>query len=187
MINIRNTIRISNKKTSLDGGFFLPSRLVSFYSGYFLLFQLFRFLIFSVHFYRFEMDSHMGICAEVLLQFCFYMSSMFMRLIERERTRHADMHFYRNLVSDATGTQVMNLSHSLFFICNLQDFIFLSLRKTGIRQFLYRLHHQSPGSLDDEGTHDDGCKRIEHRPLSPRMMAPPIPNIVPILDKASLR
>lgn len=39
------------------------------YSGYFLLFQLFRFLIFSVHFYRFEMDSHMGICTEVLLQF----------------------------------------------------------------------------------------------------------------------
>ena len=71
MINIRNTIRISNKKTSLDGGFILPSRLVSFYSDYFLLFQLFRFLIFSVHFYRFEMDSHMGICTEVLLQFCF--------------------------------------------------------------------------------------------------------------------
>ena len=71
MINIRNTIRISNKKTSLDGGFFLPLRLVSFYSGYFLLFQLFRFLIFSIHFYRFEMDSHMGICTEMLLQFCF--------------------------------------------------------------------------------------------------------------------
>jgi TonB family protein len=117
MINIRNTIRISNKKTSLDGGFFLPSRLVSFYSGYFLLFQLFRFLIFSVHFYRFEMDSHMGICTEVLLQFCFYMSSMLMCLIKRKRTRHADVHLYRNLVSDATGTQVMNLSHSLFFIC----------------------------------------------------------------------
>ena len=127
MINIRNTIRISNKKTSLDGGFFLPSRLVSFYSGYFLLFQLFRFLIFSVHFYRFEMDSHMGICTEVLLQFCFYVSSMLMRLIKRERTRHADVHLYRNLVSDATGTQVMNLSYSLLFICNLQDFIFLSL------------------------------------------------------------
>ena len=87
MINIRNTIRISNKKTSLDGGFFLPSRLVSFYSGYFLLFQLFRFLIFSIHFYRFEMDSHMGICTEVLLQFYFYMSSMLMRLIKRKRTR----------------------------------------------------------------------------------------------------
>jgi len=165
MINIRNTIRISNKKTSLDGGFFLPSRLVSFYSGYFLLFQLFRFLIFSVHFYRFEMDSHMGICTEVLLQFCFYMSSMLMCLIKRERTRHADVHFYRNLVSDATGTQVMNLSHSLLFVRNLQDFIFLRFRKTGIRQFFHRLHHQSPGSLDDEGTHDDGCKRIEHRPF----------------------
>ena len=32
------------------------------------------------------MDSHMGICAEVLLQFCFYMSSMLMRLIKRKRT-----------------------------------------------------------------------------------------------------
>lgn len=165
MINIRNTIRISNKIMSLDGGFFLPSRLVSFYSGYFLLFQLFRFLIFSVHFNRFEMDSHMGICAEVLLQFCFYMSSMLMRLIKRKRTRHADMHFYRNLVSDATGTQVMNLSNPLLFVRNLQDFIFLSFWKTGIRQFFHRLHHQSPGSLDNEGTHDDGCKRIEHRPL----------------------
>ena len=30
----------------------------------FLFFQLFRFLIFSVHFNRFEMDSHKGICAE---------------------------------------------------------------------------------------------------------------------------
>lgn len=58
-----------------------------------------------------------------------------MRLIKRKRTRHTDVHFYRNLVSDATGTQVMNLSHSLFFICNLQDFIFLSFWKTGIRQF----------------------------------------------------
>ena len=55
------------------------------YSGYFLLFQLFRFLIFSVDFYRFEMDSHMGICAEVLLQFYFYMSSMLMRLIKRKK------------------------------------------------------------------------------------------------------
>ena len=111
------------------------------------------------------MDSHMGICAEVLLQFCFYMSSMLMRLIKRKRTRHADMHFYRNLVSDATGTQVMNLFYSLFFICNLQDFIFLSFWKTGIRQFFHRLHHQSPGGLDDEGTHDDGSQRIEHGPL----------------------
>ena len=82
---------------------FIPA--ISFYSGYFLLFQLFRFLIFSVHFNRFEMDSHMGICAEVLLQSSFDMSSMFMRLIKRERTRHADVHLYRNLVSDATGTQ----------------------------------------------------------------------------------
>ena len=72
------------------------------------------------------MDSHMGICAKVLLQFCFYMSSMFMRLIKRERTRHADVHLYRNLVSDATGTQVMNLSNSLLFVRNFQDFIFLS-------------------------------------------------------------
>ena len=111
------------------------------------------------------MDSHMGICTEVLLQFCFYMGSMLMCLIKRERTRHADVHFYRNPVSYATGTQVMNLSYSLLFICNLQDFIFLYFRKTGIRQFFHRLHHQSPGCLDDEGTHDDGCKRIEHRPL----------------------
>lgn len=67
-------------------------------------FRLFRFLIFSVHFNRFEMDSHMGICPEVLLQFCFNVSSMLMRLIKRKRTRQADVHFYRNLVSDATGT-----------------------------------------------------------------------------------
>ena len=107
----------------------------------------------------------MGICAEVLLQFCFDMSSMFMRLIKRKRTRHADMHFYRNLVSDATGTQVMNLSYSLLFVRNLQNFIFLHFWKTGIRQFFHRLRHQSPGGLDDEGTHDDGSQRIEHSPL----------------------
>ena len=111
------------------------------------------------------MDSHMGICAEVLFQSSFDMGSMLMSLIKRERTRHADVHLYRNLVSDATGTQVMNLSHSLFFICNLQDFIFLHFRKTGIRQFFHRLRHQSPGGVDDEGTHDDGSQRIEHRPL----------------------
>ncbi len=149
MINIRNTIRISNKETSLDGGFFLPSRLVSFYSGYFLLFQLFRFLIFSIHFNRFEMDSHMGICTEVLLQFCFYMSSMLMCLIKRKRTRHTDVHFYRNLVSDATGTQVMNLSHSLLFVRNLQDFIFLCFRCDGYAGYeslpLPALRSQSSG------------------------------------------
>ena len=111
------------------------------------------------------MDSHMGICAEVLLQFCFYMSSMLMRLIKRKRARHAYMHLDGNLVSDATGTQVMNLSHSPLFVRNLQNFIFLHFRKTGIRQFFHRLHHQSPGGLDDEGTHDDGSQRIEHRPL----------------------
>ena len=152
------------------------------------LFQLFRFLIFSVHFYRFEMDSHMGICTEVLLQFYFYMSSMLMRLIKRKRTRHTDVHFYRNLVSDATGTQVMNLSHSLFFICNLQDFIFLHFGRLASVSSFHRLHHQSPGGLDDEDTHDDGSQRIEHRPLfSQDNGMPPIPNIVPILDKASLR
>ena len=111
------------------------------------------------------MDSHMGICPKVLFQSSFDMGSMLMCLIKRERTRHADVHLYRNLISDATGTQVMNLSYSLLSICNLQDFIFLHFRKTGIRQFFHRLHHQSPGSLDDEGTHDDGSKRIEHRPF----------------------
>lgn len=133
------------------------------------------------------MDSHMGICTEVLLQFCFYMSSMLMCLIKRERTRHADMHFYRNLVSDATGTQVMNLSHSLLFVRNLQDFIFLRFRKTGIRQFFTDCITSPQAALMMKTLTMMAASGSSTAHFSPRIMAPPIPNIVPILDKASLR
>ena len=67
------------------------------------------------------MNAHMGIGTILLLESLFYGRGTLVSHIERERTRHTDMHLDGYLVAYATSSQIVNLTHSLPHGSSLHD------------------------------------------------------------------